>query len=129
MIWTVEPVVANPVASPPVAAVEKPSPASPSISTANKKPEDITTDDMKRDMEEMSQIAADCGKYGNPGLAIQEWCSDEKFHSKCRSVAGLKAPFAIKKAWEKMKVDMGITLPEKANTSTLDEEHTDDINF
>ena len=129
---TVEAKSGNPDAIPPDATVENqtsPPPAPTFASTINKKPEDITTDDMKREMEELSQIATDSGKYGSPGEAIQEWCSDEKFHSKCRSVAGLKAPFAIKKAWEKMKVDMGITSPEKANTSSLDEERNDDIKF
>jgi hypothetical protein len=96
-------VVVDLAPEPPAVAIEKPAPSTPAPKPAEP---GITTDEMKKQMDEMADIAVDAGKYGKSGDAIQEWCSDDKFKSKCRDIAGLKAPFAIKKAYEKMLREM-----------------------
>ena len=85
---------------PPSGAVENQASAPPAPQ------EEKSLDDMRREMAELSQIAVDQQRYHQAGDAIQEWCSDEKFASKCRSVEGLKKDWAVKKAYAKCLAEM-----------------------
>lgn len=99
-------VSSDPVGPSPTVEKTTPQPA-PTSTNAEK-----TLDEMKSEMAELSHIAVDQERYHQDGDAIQEWCSDDKFKSKCRSVEGLKKDWAIRKAYAKCIAEMNAPIDD-----------------
>ena len=58
-------------------------------------------DTLRRDLDELGVIAVEAQIYGKLGDAIQDFLSDEKFKSKCRSVDGITKVWVAEKAIKK----------------------------
>jgi len=117
-VEVVEPVVANPVAPPPVVTVEKPSPAPPST----EKKDDAT---LRHELQELAAIAVDAGHFQTEAQAIYFATA---YTTKDGKEAGYKDVVKLK-GWQMSKAIAKLSAKLDEKPSTLDEERNDDIKF
>lgn len=67
---------------------------------------------LRRELDELAEIAIDAGIYNSSGDAIQSFTTTEKFQSKCRGTDGLTKEWQLKNAINKARAVLNAKNPE-----------------